>query len=394
MMEPIAISVSHVSKAFDLSAHGGAGTLKQMLVGLLGREKQAGTSQRFEALKDVSFEVRRGETVGIMGINGSGKSTVLKLITGILKPDAGTIHVEGRISPLLELGAGFHPDFTGRENVYLNASILGLNRSQIDAIFEAIVEFAEIRAFIDQPVRTYSSGMYSRLAFAVAVHVDPDVLVVDEVLAVGDHLFKAKCKARLAAFREAGKTILIVAHDPKVLRGTCDRAIWLEKGVVRMAGPAEEVVAAYERDGVSPASFTTGAPTGPAHVRVTAMTAPEVLMAGCPFEVGFEWEADEPGELQFTLTLRDETGEVRHQGTFSEVRTVLSGERGRYRFDGVAPELKQGGYQLVVMPRLNGRAQRAGQGRRPITCKSEWTGPGALPLKGEWESLEPSVAQR
>jgi lipopolysaccharide transport system ATP-binding protein len=188
--------------------------------------------------------VRRGETIGIIGRNGSGKSTLLQMICGTLTPTSGAVSVGGRVAALLELGAGFNPDFTGRENVYLNASILGLSRSEIDASFDEIAEFAEIGTFIDQPVKTYSSGMYVRLAFAVVAHVKADILVIDEALAVGDAFFQQKCVRFLRHFKQTG-TILFVSHDTSAVVNLCDRAIWLEGGVIRGEGPAKTVCEDY-----------------------------------------------------------------------------------------------------------------------------------------------------
>lgn len=196
-------------------------------------------------VKKCSYPSCPGETVGVIGTNGSGKSTILKLITGVIRPTSGTVTVNGRISPLLELGAGFHPDFSGRENVFLNGLLLGMKRREIESAFDRIVEFSEIGPFIDQPAKTYSSGMYTRLAFSVAVHADPDILIIDEVLAVGDHEFQAKCLERVAQLREEGKTILFVSHDHKSVRSIADRVIWIDKGVKRLDGPPDEVIAAY-----------------------------------------------------------------------------------------------------------------------------------------------------
>lgn len=201
----------------------------------------------FHALKDVSFTIEKGETVGIVGRNGSGKSTLLQVICGILQQSSGTVNVDGRISALLELGAGFNPEFTGRENVYLNASILGMPRDEVDIYFSDILDFADIGSFIDQPVKTYSSGMYVRLAFAVAVNVKPDILIVDEALAVGDTLFQAKCFAKFREFQEKGITIFFVTHSMELLARYCTSALLLDMGKLLMQGPAKEVIDEYNR---------------------------------------------------------------------------------------------------------------------------------------------------
>src|SRR5690348_2740583 len=213
--EDFSIRVDRLSKRYEIYAQP-AHRLKQMILPRAQRAMRRSARTYFKefwALRDVSFDVRRGETVGIVGRNGSGKSTLLQMICGTLHPTAGRISVGGRIAALLELGAGFNPEFTGRENVYLNAAVIGLSREEIDARFDDIAAFADIGDFMEQPVKTYSSGMYVRLAFAVAINVDPEILVVDEALAVGDELFQRKCFARIDAIRSKGATILFVSHS-------------------------------------------------------------------------------------------------------------------------------------------------------------------------------------
>lgn len=245
-----AIELSGVSKSFrKVTLKKNYGTLKSaflsFLTGTGGGAKDADVNGSFAALKDVSFTVPRGETWGVIGRNGSGKSTLLKLIAGIYKPDGGTLKIDGRVSALIELGAGFHPEFSGRENVFVNASILGLSKKRIQERFDEIVDFAELWDFIDAPVRTYSSGMFMRLGFAVAVHADPDILLVDEVLAVGDEAFGHKCQARLESFKKEGKTILMVTHSLSEIRKWCDGAVWIDEGRVRMIGKPNRVVDEY-----------------------------------------------------------------------------------------------------------------------------------------------------
>ncbi len=195
----------------------------------------------------LDLEIPKGISLGIIGRNGSGKSTLLKLMAGIYKPDSGTIQVNGRVSSLIELGAGFHPEFSGRENVFINGTVLGLSRKEIEKRFDRIVRFAELESFIDAPVRTYSSGMYVRLGFSVAVNVDPDILLVDEVLAVGDESFAHKCLDKMLAFKKAGKTILLVTHDLPTVEGFCDQAIWLEEGCIQAQGDPRKVIDAYRQ---------------------------------------------------------------------------------------------------------------------------------------------------
>ncbi len=200
----------------------------------------------FYALKNVSFRLEKGEALGVIGGNGAGKTTLLSLVSGLCRPEEGTVTVRGRVAPMLELGSGFHPDLTGAENVLLNASLLGLSRRQALAAYGRIVEFSGVGEFIAEPIRTYSSGMNVRLAFAVASHVDPDILLIDEVLAVGDQAFQAKCFERIHSFKRSGKTLLFVSHAPGLVKKICDRCLWLEHGQVKMDGPAEEVLAAYQ----------------------------------------------------------------------------------------------------------------------------------------------------
>src|SRR6266550_938525 len=239
-----AIELAHVSKVYRKYAGRQFATLKSALLKRsLLRDLQP--NEAFLALKDVSFTVPRGTTVGVIGRNGSGKSTALKLVAGITKPTSGTVRVEGRISALIELGAGFHPEISGRENVFINGIMLGLTKREIQERFDEIVDFAELREFIDAPVKTYSSGMYMRLGFAVAIHVDPDVLLIDEVLAVGDEGFTHKCLDKLSEFRRRNKTILLVTHSLNLVERFCDEAVWLDAGKLQTQGDPKRVVGAY-----------------------------------------------------------------------------------------------------------------------------------------------------
>jgi ABC-type polysaccharide/polyol phosphate transport system ATPase subunit len=242
------IQVSGVSKVYRrYSRRRQFATLKSALLsGSLISDLRS--DETFPALRDVSFGVPGGRTFGILGRNGSGKSTLLKLVAGITKPTTGEVRVEGRISALIELGAGFHPEISGRENVFINGIMLGLSKREIARRFDEIVEFAELQESIDAPVKTYSSGMYMRLGFAVAVHVDPDVLLIDEVLAVGDQAFTAKCLDKFGEFRRRGKTILLVTHSLDLVERFCDEALWLDAGQVKAIGDPRRVVGAYVTD--------------------------------------------------------------------------------------------------------------------------------------------------
>jgi ABC-type polysaccharide/polyol phosphate transport system ATPase subunit len=223
------------------------GTLKSALLSR-GRERDANDARTFEALRGVSFDVAQGKTFGIVGRNGSGKSTMLKLIAGIGKPTSGDVRVHGRVSALIELGAGFHPEISGRDNVFINGMMLGLSKREVANRFDEIVAFAGMEEFIDAPVKTYSSGMYMRLGFSVAINVDPEVLLVDEVLAVGDEAFTHKCLDKFAEFKRRGKTVLLVTHMLDLVTRFCDEALWLDHGVTRAQGDPKRVIDAYRLD--------------------------------------------------------------------------------------------------------------------------------------------------
>jgi lipopolysaccharide transport system ATP-binding protein len=239
----VAVAIRGVSKRFRLHRGRKVSTVKDLF--LRGGRSGLFTGQELWALRDVSLELIRGRMVGIIGSNGSGKSTLLKLIGGILKPTAGTIAVAGRVSALIELGAGFHPEFSGRENVYVNGALLGLTRAEIRERFDDIVAFAGLDSFIDNPVKTYSSGMYMRLGFAIAVTVDPDILLIDEILAVGDEAFQHKCVGKIQEFKAHGKTLLLVTHDLGNVERLCDEAVWLHGGRLMCHGSTREVIDRY-----------------------------------------------------------------------------------------------------------------------------------------------------
>lgn len=234
------ISVQGISKLYR-SYDSPVGRLMEIL--LRGQRKY---HREFWALRDISFEVLAGETVGIIGRNGAGKTTLLQIIAGVLQPTEGEVTVEGRVTALLELGSGFNHEYTGRENILLSGQIMGFSEAEMRARLDVIVRFAELEEFVDQPVKTYSTGMIMRLAFAAAIHVDPDVLIVDEALSVGDVYFQRKSLDRIEYFRKAGKTVLFVSHDPRLIQRFCTRALWIEGGRIAMIGAAKEVVTAYE----------------------------------------------------------------------------------------------------------------------------------------------------
>ncbi len=236
----IAIEIKNVYKTFDVYLDK-ANTIKERLLFLFSRSRK----EKREVLKDINLEIKKGETVALIGTNGSGKSTLLKLMTKIIYPNKGNIETYGKLTSLLELGAGFHPDFSGRENIYFNASIFGLTRKEIDKRLEQIIEFSELEEFIDNPVRTYSSGMFMRLAFAVAINVDADILLIDEILSVGDEHFQKKCFDKMEELKKQGKTMVFVTHSMNAVKKLCDRAIWLYEGKIRLDGSTDKVVDEY-----------------------------------------------------------------------------------------------------------------------------------------------------
>lgn len=242
MEKDVAIKVTHVSKDFKLY-YDKANTLKEKI--LFFSKKNRSKNNVLHVLKDINIEIKKGESVALIGTNGSGKSTLLKLMNRIIYPTKGKITTDGKLTSLLELGAGFHDDFTGRENIYFNASIFGLTKEEIDKKLDQIIEFSELEEFIDNPVRTYSSGMYMRLAFSVAINVEADILLIDEILAVGDQHFQDKCFNKLIELKNAGKTIVIVTHSMDQVRRFCDRAIWLYEGEVHRDGQVKEVLEEY-----------------------------------------------------------------------------------------------------------------------------------------------------
>ena len=252
-MENTVIKAENVSKKYCRSLKHvmlyGVHDIARNTLGLSSQSERLRDGE-FWAVDDVSFEVKRGETLGIIGPNGSGKSTMLKLINGIFMPDKGRIEIKGRVGALIEVGAGFHPMLNGRENIYVNGAILGMSKKEIDRKFDEIVDFADIGDFIDAPVKHYSSGMVVRLGFAIAVHCEPDILLVDEVLAVGDLAFALKCYRKMSEFRQNGGTVFLVSHNMQAIRNVCKKAVWLSSGKICEAGDVHSVCESYEANAV------------------------------------------------------------------------------------------------------------------------------------------------
>jgi lipopolysaccharide transport system ATP-binding protein len=305
-MTAIAIRAEHLSKRFWLHTDRRT-ALKERIV-----RGRAPSGREFWAIRDASFEIEQGSTFGLLGHNGSGKSTTLKVLAGIYRPTSGRVFVNGRVSALLELGAGFHGELTGRENIRLNGAILGMSRRQIDAAMDGIIDFAGIGDFIDSPVKVYSSGMFVRLGFAIAVSLDPEILIVDEVIAVGDEEFQRKCFDHLFELRKRGTTIVLVTHALSLIQDLCDRAAWLDHGLVRELGPARDVVDSYLRDvnereikarGETPIEPTSSSPgrlgTGEIRIRTIEFLDARgrhspVLMAGSACIIRLHYSAEQP----------------------------------------------------------------------------------------------------
>lgn len=242
MVEDVVISLSDVTMVFNLASER-VDSLKEYVLKLLQRKLLI---QPFTALDKINLEIHRGESIALIGTNGSGKSTLLKIVAGVILPTSGSLQVRGTVAPLIELGAGFDPELTARENIYLNAAVLGYDRNFINSHFDNIVDFSELRDFIDVPVKNFSSGMVARLGFSIATEVKADILIVDEVLSVGDYKFQEKCKARMQKLLEGGTTLLFVSHSTEQVRALCEKAAWLQHGKLKAFGPADEICTAYE----------------------------------------------------------------------------------------------------------------------------------------------------
>ena len=360
------IEIDHVWKQFRLQTQS-RNTLKESLVRAFkpGSKSQDDT---FWALQDISFEVERGETFGILGNNGSGKSTLLKMITGISKPTKGRVAVNGRLSALLELGAGFHPDFSGRENIFLNGAILGLTRKELEKHFDSIVAFSELERFIDNPVKTYSSGMYMRLAFSIAIHVDPDILVIDEVLAVGDAAFQQKCHDQILRFKHSGKTIVFVSHSLSVVKEICQRAAWIDRGILRALGNTDTVLDFYgqqisdsvERQKAEAERFL---PSGRANIRNLLLldeagTERSMLAGGAPASVVFDLDTDvAPSELDILARLNRSDGACCYDQRIPLASLADAAGAGRVTL--FIPELRVNHGTYVIQVSLVGAGQDA-----------------------------------
>ena len=362
-MTDYAVRARGLSKRFDLGKRVKAGVKERVVTRRSRIVQTTQQDQIFWALKDATFDVERGTSFGIIGHNGSGKSTALKVLSGIYRPTEGFVEVNGRASSMLELGAGFHPDLTGRENIVLNGSILGLTRREIDASMEDIIDFAGIEGFIDTPVKYYSSGMYVRLGFSVAVKVRPEVLMVDEIIAVGDEEFQRKCFSYLHDLRRDGATIMIVSHSMSIIQDLCQEAVWLDHGRVRALGDSRTVVKEYidsvnqaESDADRPADVQAGVRrVGTGEVKVTEVefldgsrTSGSLLIGDESGTIRMHYEAAEAvDDVTFGFGIYNDVG-ICVQASTSDVAGKVRVPSGRGHVDFVMPRvlLKQGDYEL------------------------------------------------
>lgn len=384
------VEVSGVSKRFTVNRHK---SIKERLVNSASERLHR---EDFWALRDINLNIAAGSTVGLVGHNGSGKSTLLKAIGGIIEPSEGSVRRRGRMAALLELGAGFHPDLTGRENVYLNAAILGLTQKEIDRYFDAIVDFSGIEAFIDTQVKFYSSGMYVRLAFAVAVHVDPDLLLVDEVLAVGDRPFQDKCMAKIAEFQEEGRTIVVVSHSAGQIEALCHRVVVLNHGEMKFDGGVGEGLRVlqelYDDEGRL-AALAAG--VAPPRAKVTAVIVDNGterstgdLKSGEPFSIDFEYAIDRPGDAMIAaLSVESLEGTQVYGLTTKMMGETIPVDPGHHALQFAFPAADLGAGHYVARGSLHELDGTLVHGRYPVT---DFRVISALPGNG-YVRLEPSV---
>jgi ABC-2 type transport system ATP-binding protein len=395
MEAPVVVEAVNVSKKFRLVKERN-NSLKATI--MRGRRVVA---EDFWALRDVSLGVRQGETFGLIGENGSGKSTMLKCLTKILRPDQGSVRIEGKVSALLELGAGFHPELSGRENVFLNGAILGLSQKELRNRFDEIVEFAGVEEFIDEPVKNYSSGMYVRLGFSVAINVDPDILFVDEVLAVGDEAFMRKCQEKFTELRQSGKTVVMVTHGMAAVQNLCDRAAWFSHGKLMKIDSAREVVEAYtETVQVDRRTDEDGHErwgTGEGRIVKVELggqngSAPARLHCGSPARIRLHYEMDQPIEKPvFALSIQTLNGWEVSGPTSRDVDCVPDKLEGRGYVDIVFDTLRllPGTYDLTVSLRDYGMVH-AYDVRKEVMRFDVERGPlreqvGVFALDGRWK---------
>lgn len=390
------VRVEHLYKRFQLRKDR-ADSVGQLLVRMIPGRRRRPQKESFWALQDISFDMAPGVSYGIIGSNGSGKSTLLKILTRTMAPTSGMVRVDGRVSALIELGAGFHPDFTGRENVYLNASILGIPRRVIESKMDDIIDFADIRPFIDTPVKYYSSGMHARLGFSVATSVEPEILMVDEVLAVGDEAFQQRCMDRIFRMKRQGTSILLVSHDLASIERLMDRALWIDKGVMKWDGSPRDVVHAYRQSLLGEEVIPENAPqpsSGPFELAAAELKAVgsshSAFLSG---EAGIlTWDVlyhgDEPRPVQVTVKLRRPDGlDIAEISSFQdEAALVLKPGLNRMRLHVDALWLATGQYELdIALHAPEGRLLQEWKPALVFSVQAMRQTAGLLYLPHHWE---------
>lgn len=382
-----AIEIKNVSKVFKIFKDRPL-TLKEKLLNL-----RSDAYTPFYALKNVSFAINKGESIGLIGHNGCGKSTLLSIIARILYPTGGTVKVNGRLSCLIELGAGFHPDFTGRENIYMNAAIFGMTKKEINKNIDAIIDFSELKEFIDNPVRTYSSGMYLKLAFSVAIHVDPEILLIDEILAVGDSNFQKKCFDKMKEFRRKRVTIVLVTHSLSSITEFCDRCLWLQDGVIRKEGSPKDVTDEYLQ-------FMTGIQNAPKNQPSGYAQDAEIKdfslqnKQGQRIETGLN--ANDNLTAEVSVLKKERSGPLKISLKFLSADNALLGETNTEKINFENQELKKiifnvtniplnsGSYQVLACVDNENNQESCPAKELCLKINSERTNPGLVSLKYDW----------
>lgn len=404
-MGPLAIKVDNVGKKYRLGhAQDSYPTLRETLAGLFSRKRGNDDQDWFWALRDISFQVASGEVLGIVGTNGAGKSTLLKILSRIVEPTVGRVAVNGRVGSLLEVGAGFHPELTGRENIFLNGAILGMSRQETASKLDEIIAFSGIEKFIDLPVKRYSNGMFLRLGFAVAAHIDPDILIVDEVLGVGDATFQAKCITKVGELVKEGRTVLVVSHVLPVVQKLCSRAILIRGGVVAADGTPDAVIADHlraleEQAKAALAERTTRVGSGARRLSGIDVSGPRghMLVAGEPAEFRFQVSGT-PGNSHCSFVLLDEMGQAvtsfdtaiaaagedpvaLESGIFRCTVPQLPVRPGRYRIDvavrslqgAVEDEIEGAAFVEILSGTIDGRPVEADSGNGNVAVAHRWS---------------------
>lgn len=398
--QPVAVQVNNLTKTFKIPTEASSGIKQKLINGLKGKKGY----REFTPLKDISFEIRKGDFFGIVGRNGSGKSTLLKSIANIYTPTSGQVHVDGRLVPFIELGVGFNPELTGRENIFLNGALLGFSRSEMEAMYDEIVAFAEIGDFMEEKLKNYSSGMQVRLAFAIAIQADADILLLDEVLAVGDEAFQRKCNEYFASLKNSDKTVVLVTHDMAAVRKFCNRAVYIRNGELVIDGTPDDVASQYSidnykknkdkdsTDGEYPPGLSALVPS----FSITPQSK-QVLTSKDTFELSVQYEVTEDIPIQFGISMLDEDAGA-GLSVFDdyiksgEERKTVSTKKGTYKFDYEIPLSRFNNRNFVIKGELykvveNERVVIASTNQDNVcrfSIRGEKHDGGLLKEKGKW----------